>query len=628
MPVPRRGPKDPDRSVGSQQQAVPPTTPPRVRAFGQSFARSAWRRSRLFTIVVLFVVAATLGWIGWSESMTAAGQQPSVSDLLYRVVSLFRFGDVAVPPPVPWQLDVARWLAIAAILYAVFTAAAAFLREGWSAFRATWFSGHVVVCGLGPVGMRLVEGLRASGHRVVAVERDRKNPRISACRALGAVVLIGDAGHHDVLRSARVDHASYLFAMTDQDAANAEIALAAKVLSRERKGSALTCFINMNVLVLNAVLKQFAIGHGTSSTFRLEPFSVSERSARALLDKHPVVDEDARGPVRQPHVVVVGTGDVASELAVEVARRWRKFRGDSSDRIRITVVGDKAVERVAAIMERHPQLNKEHARAVAEITAWSMSLDSAAFTAAAFLRDGDNAVSATVIYVCVGDDARGLGAGIHLRNRLEPIDIRIVVGTDTERSGVASLLHAEHEGEVQGRMHVFGMLDCLGDTDVVLRGNNETVAQAIHADYVAQESALGTTRETNPRVVPWTVLPPDYKDANRQAAADVGRKLAAIECTLAPLKSWDEDELELEPAEVEVLARMEHDRWLEVHEATGWRWAATRSPARKEHPDMKPYAELSEDRKEPNRVQVRRIPHFLHDLEFSVVRLQDGAPDG
>ena len=31
---------------------------------------------------------------------------------------------------------------------------------------------------------------------------------------------------------------------------------------------------------------------------------------------------------------------------------------------------------------------------------------------------------------------------------------------------------------------------------------------------------------------------------------------------------------------------------------------------------MKPYAELSEDRKEPNRVQVRRIPHFLHDLEF------------
>ena len=382
----------------------------------------------------------------------------------------------------------ARWLALAAILYAVFTAAAAFLRDGRSAFTASWYSGHAVVCGLGPVGMRLVEGLRAAGYRVVAVERDRTNSRISACRALGAVVLIGDAGQGDVLRSARVDHAFYLFAMTDQDAANAEIGLAAKVLSQQRKSSALTCFVNMNDLVLNAVLRQFAIGRGTSSTFRLEPFSVSERSARALLDRHPAVDEDARGPVGRPHVVVIGTGDVAGELAVEVARRWRKHRGDSSDRIRITVVGDNAVERVAAIMERYPQLSKEHAGAVAEISAWSMSLDSAAFTAAAFLRDGDDAVSAIVIYVCVGDDARGLGAGIHLRNRLEPSDIRIVVGTDTERSGVASLLHTEHEGEVQGRIHVFGMLDCLGDTDVVLRGNNETVAQAIHADYVAQES--------------------------------------------------------------------------------------------------------------------------------------------
>ena len=370
----------------------------------------------------------------------------------------------------------------------------------------------------------------------MAVERDRKDPRISACRALGAVVLIGDAGHHDVLRSARVDHASYLFAMTDQDAANAEIALAAKVLSRERKGSALTCFINMNVLVLNAVLKQFAIGHGTSSTFRLEPFSVSERSARALLDKHPVVDEDARGPVRQPHVVVVGTGDVASELAVEVARRWRKFRGNSSDRIRITVVGDKAVERVAAIMERHPQLNKEHARAVAEITAWSMSLDSAAFTGAAFLRDGDNAVSATVIYVCVGDDAHGLGAHPP-RNRLEPIDIRIVVGTDTERSGVASLLHAEHEGEVQGRMHVFGVSTAWAIPTSSSVGTTRRSPRRSTRTTSHRNPPSGTTRETNPRVVPWTVLPPDYKDANRQAAADVGRKLAAIECTLAPLKS-------------------------------------------------------------------------------------------
>jgi hypothetical protein len=622
VPMLRQANVAPDRLLESRERFVSPVTPGQVRTFWQRHVRPTWKATRLARTVALVIVAATLGGIGFTEAMTTAGQQPSFADLFYRVLNLFRLSGGAVVPPVPWQLDVARFLAPAILAYATFTAVAALLREHVSAFRASMLSGHVVVGGLGPVGARLAESLRRRGYRVVAIARDRANPRISACRELGVIVLVGDESDNQLLRRARVDRAAYLFAATDDDAVNSEIALAARLLAKQRKGRGLTCFVNMHDQTLTTVLKQFAIGPGSDATFRLESLSVAERAASDLLDKFPPVDVTAQTPAGQPHIVVVGASDMASELVLETARRWRRERRGPGDRLRVTVVGDVAEERMTALVERYPQL-----KTVSDITLSSMSLDSGAFASANFLRDEDGALSVTGVYVCVGDDARGLSAGIHLRNRLDTDDIPIVVCTETKQSGVASLLHGEVEGEVHGRIAVFGLLDCLDDSDRLLRGNNERVAQAIHADYVEQESARGATRETNAAAVPWNELDLANKESNRRAAADVGRKLKAINRTVVPLTDWDKQPLEFTPEEVEALAKMEHDRWWEWRKVTGWR-PGPRDNTKHQHPDMIAYEELSEPAKDRDRIQVQRIPIFLAALDFKVVPREKGAPGG
>ena len=642
MPESHRASDDPKGLIGRGARELP-AAPSEADGIWPRRARSAWTIVRRPLFLVFVGVAAMLGWVGYAEYMTRLGQHPSASDLSYRVVNLFFLGTASVIPPVPWQLDVARWLAPAIAAYATFRAVRAVLGARWSRLRAGWYSGHVVICGLGPVGARLAASLRSSGHRVVAIERDRSSPRISACRELGVVVLIGDVSDVERLRSARVDRAAYLFAATDEDGVNSEIAIAARELAGENDGSvisrvlsrvrtqrpevrALTCFVNMHDRTLNAVLKQFAIGRGSDDMFRLESFSVAERAATALLDTPTSLGWRHVAAFGQPHIVIVGSGDMASELIVETGRRWRKQRGGADDRLRLTVVGDRAEERVAALLERHPQLNGNKEHAVASITARSMSLDSAAFMSADFLRDPDGSASATVVYVCVGDDARGLSAGIHIRSRLRRDDIPIVVCTETEQNGVASLLHREVEGEVHA-IEVFGMLDCLGDTAVLLRGNNERVAQAIHADYVELESGRGFTREDNASLVPWRELDDVYKESNRRAAADVGRKLRKINCAVEPLLDWDEQLFEFNTDELELLAEMEHERWSEWREATGWRHGQVRDPEKKEHPDMVPYdALLPESRKRDQR-QVERIPHFLADLDFKVERRTRTAPD-
>lgn len=88
--------------------------------------------------------------------------------------------------------------------------------------------GHVVLAGLGNVGIRVLEELVRLGERVVAVERSRDNPFIAAARRLGAAVVVGDASLGEVLRQANVDKAKSVLATTENELTNVEIALAVR----------------------------------------------------------------------------------------------------------------------------------------------------------------------------------------------------------------------------------------------------------------------------------------------------------------------------------------------------------------------------------------------------------------
>lgn len=62
---------------------------------------------------------------------------------------------------------------------------------GRARVRAT--TGHVVLVGLGSVGMRVLEGLHGAGREVVVIERDEDNRYASQARLLGVRVIVGDA---------------------------------------------------------------------------------------------------------------------------------------------------------------------------------------------------------------------------------------------------------------------------------------------------------------------------------------------------------------------------------------------------------------------------------------------------
>lgn len=87
--------------------------------------------------------------------------------------------------------------------------------------------GHVVVVGMGNVGLRVVRELTAVGVPVVAVDADPDRPFLADVRS-SATVVIGDARLNDTLLRAGIAKARAVIAATDDDAVNLGIGLAAR----------------------------------------------------------------------------------------------------------------------------------------------------------------------------------------------------------------------------------------------------------------------------------------------------------------------------------------------------------------------------------------------------------------
>ena len=90
---------------------------------------------------------------------------------------------------------------------------------------------HHIVCGLGGIGIQIVNQLHCHGHEVVVIERDLSNRFLTTVRSMGIPVLQGDASLSATLKAANVQRAEALLAVTSDDTANLEIALSAKSLT-------------------------------------------------------------------------------------------------------------------------------------------------------------------------------------------------------------------------------------------------------------------------------------------------------------------------------------------------------------------------------------------------------------
>jgi len=560
------------------------------------------------------LAALALGFIGFSRYFAALGQRRPFSNLVYLAIQLFVLESGSVPGPVPWELDTARFLAPLVAGSAAVKGLALVFREQLQLLRLRLSAKHTVICGLGRKGVRLLREYRRRSDRVVVIEKDSRNEYLDDARDLGAIVLIGDAADPEVLRRARCPKAARLISVCGSDGINAEVAVQTRRLVPASRKTALTCGVHIVDPRLCNLLAGQEIEAMPRDAFRLEFFNIFEVGARSWLDEHPPFSREGGGAISRPHLLVVGAGGLGESLIVQAARTWDPPGRPPGERLGLTIVDRFAESQRDRLLLRYPSLERS-----CDLAALPMDIGSPQFEQADFLFGDGGKGDVTSISICLDDDSLGLSAALSLRRRLRDPGVSIVVQS-THEDGLPKLLQEDPgRSPHQAAIHSFDLLGRVCLVDLALGGAKESLARAIHEDYVREQRKIGQSPGTNPSLVSWEDLPETLKESNRSQADHIGTKLKAVGCGIEVATDWREAPITFSDGEIELMAMMEHDRWVRERRRGGWRSGPKDIKDRKT-PYLVPWQGLSEDLRERDRAFVRDLPGFLAGVGFRIFR--------
>ena len=571
--------------------------------------------SPLYWYIVLAALLFSLGVIGFARYAAWHHLPSTLLDCVYLTFQLISLNSGAVEPPVPLELELARFFIPLLAASAAVQAFIRIFREQVHSLKLPWLRGHIIICGLSRKGFLLAGQFRRQGREVVVIERDEDNDWIESCREQGIFVLLGDASDSTLLNTAGVVQAEGLFAVCDHDGVNAEIALRAQELTQNRKGDALVCHLHVSDPQLCDLLRERETGL-EQAPFRLELFNVFERAARIMLQDYPAWDTDLTQSGSQNHILLIGFGRMGENMALHMARDWQSRQPHSSGRLRVTIVDRNAIEKAESLCVRYPQLSN-----ACELISLQMEVHSPEFERGNFLFSPQNQPAPNAIYICVDDDALGLHAGLTLSRRIPESNVPIVVRM-AEESGLARLLEFRRNYPgVYRNLFAFGYLDHTCTPDLLNSTPRDQLARLAHEEYLRKQIGSGGTPSDDATLKPWDQLSEVYRKANYQWADHIPIILKSIGYAAVSLSDWDAPSFQFTAEQAEHLAQLEHELWCKDRLADGWLFAPKeKNLEAKTNPDLAAWEQLSEDERKKDRDLVSSIPAFLGRAGFQVVK--------
>ncbi len=485
--------------------------------------------------------------------------------------------------------------------------------------------GHVIICGLNHHTLLIIRDLVKSKIQPVIIDSNPENMYLESCHALGLITLIGQPSDPTMLKKAAVNRANHVLSLGDVDENNAEVALTVIQMVPEKRYPPLTCTIQMINPLLYGIIRKNAFAARKDTPVRIEFFNQYALGARMLLDQYPpaLPQCPASDP---PAVIIVGAGMLGTSLAVRISRTWYQAHKKDGLRFHLTILDVKAEQIKKGLLYQYPLILK-----ACELDALPIEIRSADFKNGEFLDNSLFGKSFTA-YICLDDDSLGLYAALTLHHHTAAQDNRFIIRMDHNTS-VAKLISDEHVGldSVHNILPV-NMFELTATSTLILAGEEEILARAIHENYCSRERLKGHKKESNWLLVSWDELGTltvgkdgiegeKYRESNRQQANFIWTNLARVGCSIGPITDWDApDTFQFRPDEIAILARFEHDRWMNEKLRDGWRYGAVRDDAKKLHPALIPFDQLPEPEKEKDRDTIRQIPELLSYIDFQVNR--------
>lgn len=580
-------------------------------------------RALVFTALVCAAITVVLGAIGLAYA-APTGSRQDFAKLAFETAGLLFLQSpqlATAPSPDNWALSWARLFATAWALTGFAGIVLQASRPVRDAARRTAFRlssrPAAMVIGLGAVGGPIARRIRFGRRPVFGVATEPNGRNASLARQAGVLVVTGDATLKSVRAAAGLASVHEAFIATGLDARNLEIAgglLTDITADQQPRRHPLRCYVHIARPTFSAALSSQRVLGPRRPGITFQVFNVQEQEVRDGLLRPDRGILRHRTSMAAMHFILIGFGLHGQTVALQLARltHLKNFK-----RLRLTIIDDFRGEQ-RRFIERHPgfcpdpesfDLLAHAALADPNKDAWSSRVwrPSDAAWQSADPHVVEYAANAEFIDVPMSGGAPR-GAREPLLQRLGALDSvngsvdqSVIIGFDDEERTfettlwLRDLLESEWpDRERTFRVPLYAYLPSHGGLASWLEGSPEFLhSAAVDIRYYggwAQSDSY--SRIVQPQIVemakvvqqhydptvPFDELAPAFQASNIDVAAHADLKLDAIGYRREPrIGTVQPHTLVLSHEQVEILAHMEHNRWMAERLTSGWRFGEKRS---------------------------------------------------
>ncbi len=290
--------------------------------------RDTWLLVREFRdALILWIAILLLGAASFTPLWNLSHEEPMrFVEALFHMLTMM-FLQPVLDFPREWYLDIYFFLMPLLGLMALARGVTNFFvllfnrqarQAQWEVAVASIMKNHIVVVGLGHLGIRVVRELVRLGEDVAVIERNPDPTRLTEARSYSIPVIIGDGRDAEVLKQAGVERASALIICTNDDLANLQIASRVRELDKDIRLVMRLFDDEFSV----PMAERFDIAAVMSASAMAAPAFAGAATGTEILQTFKVADQVlALGRIEvQPRARLVGqrVGDVEQGLKVSI----------------------------------------------------------------------------------------------------------------------------------------------------------------------------------------------------------------------------------------------------------------------------------------------------------------------
>ncbi len=570
------------------------------------------KRFERIILVGFAILAVGLGLWGYAVAGSGytAGTQPNPAHpftwiealrCLISSIGLIRLYDLFQPGKDPWQLVVAQVLVPGIALVSAAQLFLSGVRRNVRTAMARRKTNHSVVCGLGDVGMQIVQNLRAAHHRIVAVDLLSDSPYAATCEKAGVPVLQGDAKNPHVLLAAGIRRAQTAIVCTGSDSENMDIALEIDAIHSQPahlKSGRIQVLAElrndwMHKRLITSDKRSLGSAHVDLRLFN--SFNAAARMLVKRLHLPPSPEFEART------FVLIGFGAYGREIALHLIRSSPVAMGQMLKIIVFDQDADVAKGKFSITDPAAAEL------VTLEFVAASVALGSPDLAHIVEMKL-ESAGPLLGIALALGDDEVSLCAALEMRSLLDRnghVHVPIYVRLEHYLRLGEVVRNIENISSFSDRLQIFGTLEETLSPEVLFGSQLDAFAQALHEDY-RQRSQDTINPQAN---APFRELPEFMKMSNRWRADHTPLLMELAGLHLAH-GVQSPAVLELAPEQIELLSQLEHRRYTIERALIERRFGSTQ----RQSAGLPQWSDLSEDEKNWERKEAARLPEILAGL--------------